>query len=595
MALGARSSRRLIAVVPPLLVALLALPFVVGQNAWWEWANPYWFLGRQAAHVSATGFPTLFLQLETGTFNPYFVYYAGPLLSVLAYPAALFGAWPVFIGATVGAMVGGYFGVWWAACTLGLSRTTAVLPGLAFASTPFLISTLYDRGAWAELVAANAAAVLFAGVLAVVFRRPGARDTGGLIAILGASAVVAGTHNITLMVSAILLPLLLLALLPLRPADAVPLGGALARAVAAAALGIGLTAAWLLPNLWYGRDTLIAQPELNDTTLADFSGGTGATSQLTPWPHVPAAIADGDRHIHPQLPVLVLLWAIGVFAVLVARRRPVPGRVLAAVAGLAVLGVAIIVLVANPSWWLHFPPQARIVQFPFRLLTYAALIVALGAAVTMRALGGGAVGRRAVAVLGAAVAVQLAFGAYVALDGQAASPLGDVKPPRKADARAEDVPPAFASAALLTPAQFRVHYRPTADASSAAASIGIDDPLTSDVATIGGDQPAGTLVQVQVAWSPYAKVTGGASLAGRDAVGMAIVRVEATGPDGRWAAKVSPTTPGPLAVGRIISALSLLVVVALAATALRGRRRRQRSVTPAPDSAAPEPIAALVK
>jgi hypothetical protein len=593
MHLGATAQRRLATFVPPLLVALLTLPFIIHQNAWWEWANPYWFLGRQTAHVSATGLPTLFLQLETGAFNPYYVYYAGPTLSVLAYPAVLIGAWPVFAAATVAATVAGYLGIWWAARTLGLSRRLAILPGLAFATTPFLVSTLYDRGAWAELVAANAAAVLLAGLLAVTFRRPGARDTGALIAILSAAAVIAGTHNITLMVSAVVLPLLLSALLPLRPPDAPPLGRALARAAVAGAAGIALTAAWLLPNLWYGRDTLIAQPRINDDTLSNFPGGASASALLTPWPHVPGPIVDGGRMIHPQLPVLVLLWTVGAFAVLLARRR-VPVRVLGSTLALVALGAALVVLVAHQPWWLHFPSLMRAIQFPFRLLTYVSLIIALGSVLAMRALGIGRGGRLAITALGVAVIVQIGFAAYVALDSQATTAFLGVKPPREADARAAAVPAAFSLPNLLTPLQFRVIDRPTStDAVSADASIAIDDPLTSDRATLGGAQPVGSEVVVPVAWSPYVRVTGGASLVGRDAQGAMVVRIDATGPDGHWAAVVSPATPWPLALGRWLSLFSVAALLAAGVAAL-ARRRRRRSA-PLQNALPPDPVPALVE
>ena len=54
--------RRLTTFVPPLLVGLFALPFILRQNSWWEWGNAYWLLERQTAYVSDHGLPTLFLQ-----------------------------------------------------------------------------------------------------------------------------------------------------------------------------------------------------------------------------------------------------------------------------------------------------------------------------------------------------------------------------------------------------------------------------------------------------------------------------------------------------------------------------------------------------
>ena len=161
-------SRRLATFVPPLLVALLALPFIQRQNSWWEWSNAYWLLERQTEHVSAHGVPTLFLNNVSGAFNPFYTFYAGFTLSVLAYPAAVIGAWPVFAGTVVAAIVCGYVGIWWTARNLGLSPQLAVLPGLVFTTAPYVLSEIYGRGAWAELVAVNAAAVLLGALTAML-------------------------------------------------------------------------------------------------------------------------------------------------------------------------------------------------------------------------------------------------------------------------------------------------------------------------------------------------------------------------------------------------------------------------------------------
>ena len=132
------------------MVAGLLIPFAVRQNAWNEWQNAYWFLQRQTEHVAAHGVPTFFLHTNDGPFNPFFVYYGGFTIGLLAYPAVLFGAWPVFLASMVAAVVGGYLGIWWAALNLGLSRRLAVLPGLIYATTPYMLSDAYGGGAWAS-------------------------------------------------------------------------------------------------------------------------------------------------------------------------------------------------------------------------------------------------------------------------------------------------------------------------------------------------------------------------------------------------------------------------------------------------------------
>jgi len=77
MALSPVTERRIVTFLPPLLIAALLIPFAVRQNAWYEWENAYWFLQRQAEHVSAHGVPTLFLHTKDGSFYRSFCTTAG--------------------------------------------------------------------------------------------------------------------------------------------------------------------------------------------------------------------------------------------------------------------------------------------------------------------------------------------------------------------------------------------------------------------------------------------------------------------------------------------------------------------------------------
>ncbi len=48
----------------------VAVPFIVRQNAWYEWSNTLWLLELQTAHVSAFGFPSYFIDAAGMYFNP---------------------------------------------------------------------------------------------------------------------------------------------------------------------------------------------------------------------------------------------------------------------------------------------------------------------------------------------------------------------------------------------------------------------------------------------------------------------------------------------------------------------------------------------
>ncbi|MCZ4491873.1 MAG: hypothetical protein JWP53_804, partial [Conexibacter sp.] len=569
------TQRRIATVLPPLLVGLLALPFVLWQNSWWEWATPFWLLQRQAAHVSAHGMPTLFLHTTSGAFNPFFAFYGGFTLSVLAYPAAVFGAWPVFVAATVTAMAAGYLGIWWTARNLGLSHRLAVLPALTFSTTPYLVSDLYGRGAWAELIAVNAAAVMLGAVTALLWR-PERRGAGPLAALASCGAIVAGTHNITLLLSAVALPLIVLAVLPLAPRGVTTAGTVrrLAQATVAAALGVGSTGAWLIPSLWLGPDTWVALPGGNDKILRARDGLLDLTNVLSPWPVVPHTLT--LRWIYAQAPVLPMLWALVACALVAWARRRRPDRVVAVVAGLTVLGAALLLLVVEPQWWLSFPAVVKVVQLPYRLIPYLGMVIALGVVVGLT---GAAPARRRwmTGALVVAVVVQVAAAGWLVVNSEASGSVASRS--HAGDVRLYGEPASFSTPGFMTQYQFRVVRRPTGPVPKAVLrTVDIGNVAQADVARMRGTNGEGDRLRTPIVWSPLVRVTGGARIAGRDRLGLAIVEVTHTDALGRWTASARPQcafcagaldgdAPWQLLAARLLTLASAL---ALAAAALVG-------------------------
>ncbi len=575
--------RRIATYVPPLLVALFALPFILRQNSWWEWGNAYWLLERQTAYVSAHGVPTLFLHNASDAYNPFYVYYSGFTLSLLAYPAALFGAWPVFVASVVAAMVAGYLGIWWTARNLGLSPQLAILPGLTFATTPYLLSEIYGRGAWAELVAVNTAAVVLGAVTALVWRPQRARSRGPAIAALVASsAFLAGTHNITLMVSGVLLPLMLLALLPLRGRGRGPILPALAWTAAAVALGVGLTAAWLLPNVWFGPSTAVADPSnFNNNTFAETFGLLKLSNVFSPLPRLPPELP--GRWLYAQAPTIVAAWSLVAFGVILGLRRRSPSRVLPAMGALLALGVALSLLIVHSPWWTSFPKLLQTVQFSYRLIPYLAMVVALAATIGLTTLRGW-IGRCMTAALVAIVAVQVGAGVWIVTQS-AASAASPVALARHDDLTAAGEPVSFALPGLVVQYQFHIvnHFIGPIPKQKTAAVLHIGDPTTADTSGFDAVGHVGDRMMAPVVWSPFVKVTGDARIDGREGLGRTVINVTNTDAKGRWKATVETAHPWQLTVGRLISLLSAMAIAALG---LIGRRRRRRA---SPSPAVPGP------
>lgn len=583
--------RRIVTYLPPLLVAALLIPFALRQNAWWEWQSAYWLLQRQAEHVSAHGVPTFFLHTQEGSFYAFFVFYGGFTIGLLAYPAAVFGAWPVFLASMVGAVVGGYLGIWWAARNLGLSRRLAVLPGLIYATTPYVLSDAYGRGAWAELVAVNAAAVMVGGWTALL-RPTGGHRTLPVAALVGAAAVLAGTHNVTLLMAAAVLPLVMLALLPFTTAgmERSATLRSLAYGVSAMVLGVGLTAAWLIPNLWLGPSTIIADVAINQTLIIGMAQLQELGNVLAPWPVVPDQF-NGLMWIYAQAPVYAIGWALVAFVVMmIGSHRGTPRGLAASSVALLAVGGGLLVLIVHPSWWLHFPSTVQTVQIPMRLLPFVAIVTALVVTLLLIGLRPRRASRPLVGALALAVAVQALIAIFVVTSGEPAAPEG-APVLGHGDITVQEEPWPFSGGGgggQFPPKQFRVAGKPEGEQKVAGnVSAWLSSPLTSDTATLQGTAKVGDRLLTDVVASPLVHVGGGAKAAGRNENGVLLIEVTRTDANGTFTATVrgqcalcfsgASGAPWQLRLGRLITLLSVaLLATACVVRVRRGRHTRER-------------------
>jgi hypothetical protein len=592
--IGPALGQRLVVWLPPIVVALLLLPFFLRENVWWEWNNSFWLLERQADYMKAHGLPTLFVHHTQGVFYPFTVYYGGFTFAVLAVPAMVFGAWPTFVAATAGAYVMGYFGIWWTARNLGLSRTLAVLPALSFVCAPYMVATFYGRGAWAEIIGINAAAAVL-GATTYILWHPERPKRWALTALVPATALVAGTHNLTLLMSAVFLPLIVLALLLARPPSAGGRRELLRQSgwvVAGVLLGAGLTMAWLLPNVWFGRETSIAGPEFNQGMLDNFAPFSQVGVVLSPWPRLPAGLVNGYQY--PQPAVLVGAWAVLATLATLGLRR-MTGRALRSILALTVVATGLLLLICNTSWWPHFPDAVRAIQMPVRLVPYLGLAIAGAACVAIASLPRGRVRQALIGILAIVVAGQAVGAFWVAVRTQSSSTFNQLAP-KHDQVTAGTEPPSFTTVGIIAPVQFLVRYHPTATTTKGdAQGVQFRDAVTSVDATMSARGKVGDRILTPVDWSPYVKVVGDATIAGRDKGGMVIVRVEHVGANGAWNATVKPIcagfcleglrgeAPWQLPVGRLISFLSAVLFIGLvllwtmqgAAGRLRTRRARR--------------------
>jgi hypothetical protein len=580
--------QRLITWAPPLFVALLALPFILKQNVYWEWQVPYWMLERQTEHVAAHGTPTFFLHLKAGAFTPVYMFYGGPTISLLAYPSLVFGAWPVYVASTVGAMVAGYAGIWWTARNLGLSPGAATLPALTFATAPYMIAELYGRGAWTEQVGANVAAVALGGVTAKIWQ-PDVHPRRATAVLMAAGAVLAGTHNLSLMMAALLLPLLVLALLPLAPRARGLAGVArgAARSLASLGLGAGLTAAWLLPNLWFGPKTYIATNEVSEQVRTQQLDLTNAKNLLWPWPRMPEPLRDLNW-LYVQSPMVTVAWAAVALGFALWLQRPRPGRLVLTTLALAVVAAGLMLIIIESSWWTHFPRLIRTIQFSLRLIPYFVMAITLAVIVALLSLPAGRARRVLAGLLIFATGAQAGMAVWITRETKAGSNHPEQTQLKREQITPDVEPSLVGGAGFIFPYQFRIVHHPAgAQPAGPPIALALGDPSSSDVGTLGGTARVGDVRGAYFAWSPFVRMDGDAELVGYDDWGQAVIRVDRTDAKGQWTATVrsrcttcigalSGRDPWQLFAGKVVSGVSLLIVMGTAGFWLYSRLGRRR-------------------
>jgi hypothetical protein len=177
-----------------------------------------------------------------------------------------------------------------------------------------------------------------------------------------------------------------------------------------------------------------------------------------------------------------------------------------------------------------------------------------------------------VGALVAIVALQVGAGLRMVIGSEASVALPTAVV-RHGDLSAESEPASFSLEPLPVYRQFRVIDQPTdVPPNQPPAKLYDIDLITSDTGRFRGAGAVGDRMLVPVVWSRLVQVTGDAHINGRDPRGLSTIEVTHTESDGRWGATVGPAHPWQLTLGRLISVLSAVVILA---TGLIGWRRRR--------------------
>lgn len=388
--------------IPCVVLLLLAAPALFTNSGFVDdWVNHLWLMWLQSREISATGHPSLFINVEPlGAFYPNFAFYGGTLYAVGGYLTVLTGApVAVFVALIILALAACYGGTLWIARQAGVDGLAAHVPAAIIVTGAYYLSLAYGRGSWPELLATSMIPLILACALRIV--RRGA--TLGLILLLGgATTIWSGSHNLSFALGTVFLAAIgtcvLLAWAPnVTQAHIRRLGVALGVLL----LGVMVNGWFLLPDLSYSLHTQIAQYRALDPAVsATFSRLSVVFDPLR------ARATDSSylRSHFTELPVLVLAWLVAAVALL-WRRSSMPVRKLVAL--LAIPLTVLLVLLVDEPLWQKLPSTLSLVQFTFRLQTYIVAILAGLTIVVLVAIKAAARERRASVLTGALVAIAL--------------------------------------------------------------------------------------------------------------------------------------------------------------------------------------------
>lgn len=324
-----------------------------------------WLMGHQAEALRHGTFPSLTLTSQWAAFYPAYAFYGGTLFAFGGSIALLVGsAMAAEIIVYLLALAAAYGGWLWLARMAGVRSWPAHAPAILYVTTPYMVSNINVRQDLAEVVATAMIPPMFAAALSVL--RADRLRAGPAAALAASTVIFGGSHNLTLLWGTTILTVAVLVVAAGVPQarNLVTRRGAL-RVLAIVVPAMAVNAWYLLPDLAYQADTVIAHRI--DEWQAILSG---------PHPELAAQHLLGLRYrtglpgarLTISLPVLAMAWVAVAALVSRASWRGAWGRMLAV---LTLLTAGVLTVMVNPRWILSLPDPWTMIQFSYRLETFA--------------------------------------------------------------------------------------------------------------------------------------------------------------------------------------------------------------------------------
>jgi uncharacterized membrane protein len=347
------------------LLVLLTWPlWTVGNRLLGDFPTDANLIAHQADSLRQGHLPSLFMYSDSGIFYPVFAFYGGTLFAFAGAIALVVGS-PTTAQAIVYvlALAAAYGGWFWLARMAGVRFWPAHAPALLYVTAPYVMTNVNVRQDLTESVATAVIPLLLASALSVL--RADRLRAGPFAALAMSTILVGGSHNLTLLWATTILGLAALTIAAGVPqARQMVTRRGLLRVLAVMVPAMAVNAWYLLPDLAYHADTVIAQ------RIAEWR-----TAVRTPDPAISAkhlfafarSSPSADTGFTITLPVLAIAWVL-VAAIAVRRQWHRAWARLLVV--LSLLSVVVAIVMTHPRLITVLPDPWLMIQFSYRLETF---------------------------------------------------------------------------------------------------------------------------------------------------------------------------------------------------------------------------------
>ena len=371
------------------IIFLVIHPFLVRQNAWAEWANAFYFMSDRHSHFPLNTNFTYFLHTyQSGFFYPQHLFYGGfaTLLIVLVlYPLSSLSIFLITISL---AYVSAYTGCFLILRFFNTPRGLAAGLSLSVALSPYMVTELYGRGAWAELMGFSCCLLSIGWFLKLI------RDNSNTklvqnISFVFVTVIAISVHNLSSVLAVLLLLPILTMYWIINGVTEISL--TLSRVRFYFLLGMGAvmtTLFFTLPNFYFGRQTDVSKWNISSTG-SHFSEPKILLSPVLKFPqeqqqiHRVAFGSDVEVRLFNQtLIISLIITSLIVLYCLTSRHQQKLKRPI--ILGLVLIPWLQIALQIHAISIMKVVPQVALVQFPYRLTPYLTLCIAISTALIIQ-------------------------------------------------------------------------------------------------------------------------------------------------------------------------------------------------------------------